>query len=83
MMKSTTPTSWPKPSPACPRAAGAGGLAVKQAHNLADAKRFFSTNGGEGFDLVITDLRMDTPNDGFELLEFVRKHSPSNPKSSS
>ena len=50
-----------------------GGYSVKQAHNLADAKRFFTE---EEFDLVITDLRMDTPNDGFELLQFVRRARP-------
>jgi two-component system response regulator HydG len=56
------------------------GHSVKQAHNLADAKRFFTedTGGpnGNGFDLVITDLRMDSPNDGFELLQFVRNARP-------
>jgi DNA-binding NtrC family response regulator len=52
---------------------GAGGCAVKQAHNLVDAKRFFTE---ENFDLVITDLRMDTPNDGFDLLQFVRRAKP-------
>src|SRR6476659_3387138 len=46
-----------------------GGFSVKTAHNLADAKRHFST---EDFDLVITDLRMDSPNDGLDLLHFVR-----------
>ena len=50
-----------------------GGYAVKQAHNLADAKRFFTE---EEFDLVITDLRMDTPNDGMDLLHFVRRARP-------
>ncbi len=50
-----------------------GGYSVKQAHNLADAKRFFTE---EEFDLVITDLRMDTPNDGMELLHFVRRARP-------
>jgi two-component system response regulator HydG len=50
-----------------------GGYSVKQAHNLADAKRAFSE---EEFDLVITDLRMDTPNDGFDLLQFVRRARP-------
>lgn len=50
-----------------------GGYSVKQAHNLADARRFFSE---EDFDLVVTDLRMDTPNDGFELLRFVRQARP-------
>jgi two-component system response regulator HydG len=49
---------------------GGGAYSVKQAHNLADAKRFFTQ---EEFDLVITDLRMDTPNDGFDLLQFVRR----------
>jgi two-component system response regulator HydG len=49
------------------------GYAVKQAHNLADARRYFAD--GE-FDLVVTDLRMDNPQDGFELLEFVRKTHP-------
>jgi DNA-binding NtrC family response regulator len=49
------------------------GHSVKQAHNLADAKRFFTE---DEFDLVITDLRMDTPNDGFDLLQFVRRARP-------
>lgn len=49
------------------------GHGVKQAHNLADAKRCFAE---DDFDLVITDLRMDTPNDGFELLKFVRQSRP-------
>lgn len=49
------------------------GFPVKQAHNLVDAKRFFLD---DEFDLVITDLRMDTPRDGFELLEFVRRSRP-------
>ncbi|HVX84101.1 MAG TPA: sigma-54 dependent transcriptional regulator [Phycisphaerae bacterium] len=54
---------------------GGGGItySVKQAHNLADAKRAFAEEEGGGFDLVITDLRMDTPNDGMELLDFVRR----------
>jgi DNA-binding NtrC family response regulator len=60
-----------------PSVGGGGGGAmvysVKQAHNLADAKRSFSD--GE-FDLVVTDLRMDTPNDGFDLLQFVRQARP-------
>jgi len=46
---------------------------VKQAHNLADAKRCFTE---EEFDLVVTDLRMDSPNDGFDLLQFVRRARP-------
>ncbi len=62
-------------------AGGAGGgvgefaahYSVKQAHNLSDAKRFF---GEEEFDLVVTDLRMDSPGDGFELLEFARRSRP-------
>ena len=49
------------------------GLPVKQAHNLADAKRFFAD---EDFDLVITDLRMDNVRDGFDLLEYVRRARP-------
>ena len=49
---------------------------VKQAHNLADAKRFFTEDDAGGFDLVITDLRMDSPNDGFDLLQFVRRTKP-------
>jgi len=49
-----------------------GGYSVKQAHNLADAKRFFN----DEFDLVVTDLRMDSVDDGFELLEHVRKSRP-------
>ncbi|MCL2645970.1 MAG: sigma-54 dependent transcriptional regulator [Phycisphaerales bacterium] len=56
-----------------------GGYSVKQAHNLADAKRFLgdeNMGGGEGFDLVVTDLRMDSLHDGFELLEYVRKARP-------
>ncbi len=50
-----------------------GGYSVKQAHNLADAKRFFTE---EEFDLVVTDLKMDSPEDGFELLQFVRRARP-------
>ena len=50
-----------------------GGYAVKQAHNLADAKRLVMD---EEFDLVITDLRMDSPNDGLDLLQFVRRARP-------
>ncbi len=50
-----------------------GGYSVKQSHNLADAKRHFVD---EDFDLVITDLRMDSPNDGFDLLRFVRRARP-------
>ena len=49
------------------------GFGVKQAHNISDAKHFFAQ--GE-FDLVVTDLRMDTARDGFDLLEFVRKTRP-------
>src|SRR4051812_6605013 len=49
------------------------GYSVKQAHNLADAKRFFTE---DDFDLVITDLRMDTPNDGMDLLHFVKRARP-------
>ena len=49
------------------------GLPVKQAHNLVDAKRFFTE---DEFDLVITDLRMDSLRDGFDLLEFVRRTRP-------
>ncbi len=49
------------------------GHSVKQAHHLADAKRFFTE---DEFDLVITDLRMDTANDGFDLLQFVRRARP-------
>ncbi|HEY4328914.1 MAG TPA: sigma-54 dependent transcriptional regulator [Phycisphaerae bacterium] len=49
------------------------GYGVKQAHNLAEAKRAFTE---EDFDLVITDLKMDTPNDGFDLLQFVRRAKP-------
>jgi DNA-binding NtrC family response regulator len=61
-----------------PAVAGAGGggatvYSVKQAHNLADAKRCFTE---EEFDLVVTDLRMDTPNDGFDLLQFARQARP-------
>ncbi|HVS73495.1 MAG TPA: sigma-54 dependent transcriptional regulator [Phycisphaerae bacterium] len=59
---------------------GGGGVgitySVKQAHNLADAKRFFAEDDAGGFDLVITDLRMDTPNDGLELLDFIRRARP-------
>jgi len=54
-------------------ASGGAVYSVKQAHNLVDAKRYF---GEEDFDLVITDLRMDTPNDGFELLEHIKKVRP-------
>jgi DNA-binding NtrC family response regulator len=57
-----------------PAAVGGGSesvtYSVKQAHNLADAKRHFME---EEFDLVVTDLRMDSPNDGFDLLQFVRR----------
>ncbi len=49
------------------------GHSVKQAHNVGDAKRFFTE---DEFELVITDLRMDTPNDGFDLLQFVRRARP-------
>ncbi len=49
------------------------GYAVKQAHNLADARRFFTE---EEFDLVVTDLKMDSPQDGFDLLQFVRRARP-------
>ena len=49
------------------------GYGVKQAHNLGDARRFFTD---EDFDLVITDLKMDTPTDGFQLLEFVKRARP-------
>ncbi|MGC8624748.1 MAG: sigma-54-dependent transcriptional regulator [Phycisphaerae bacterium] len=49
------------------------GYSVKQAHNLADAKRYFAEGD---FDLVVTDLRMDSPQDGFELLEWVLKTRP-------
>ena len=58
------------------RGSGEGGAtvySVKQAHNLADAKRCFTE---EEFDLVVTDLRMDSPNDGFDLLQFVRRARP-------
>jgi len=56
-------------------AGGAGAIiySVKQAHNLADAKRDFAE---EEFDLIVTDLRIDTPNDGFDLLQFVRRARP-------
>ncbi len=50
-----------------------GGYSVKQSHNLADAKRFFTE---DEFDLVITDLKMDSPNDGFDLLQFVKRSRP-------
>ena len=46
------------------------GYAVKQAHNLADARRSFTD---DEYDLVITDLKMDSANDGFQLLEFVKR----------
>jgi DNA-binding NtrC family response regulator len=49
------------------------GYSVKQAHNLADARRFFTE---DEFDLVITDLKMDSPQDGFDLLQFVRRARP-------
>jgi DNA-binding NtrC family response regulator len=52
---------------------GATVYSVKQAHNLADAKRCFTD---EEFDLVVTDLRMDGPEDGFDLLQFVRRARP-------
>jgi two-component system response regulator HydG len=61
-------------------AGSVGTYSVKQAHNIADARRFFAedTGGanGAGFDLVVTDLRMDAPNDGFELLRFVKESRP-------
>src|SRR5437763_1078320 len=50
-----------------------GGYSVKTGHNLADAKRHFTA---EDFDLVITDLKMDSPNDGIDLLHFVRHSRP-------
>ena len=53
-----------------------GGYTVRQAHNLADAKRAFTEDDHGNFDLVITDLRMDSPNDGFDLLEFVKRARP-------
>ena len=49
------------------------GHSVKQAHNLADAQRFFAE---DEFDLAITDLRMDTPEDGFALLKFIKESRP-------
>ena len=49
------------------------GYSVKQAHNLADGRRHFTE---DEFDLVITDLKMDSPQDGFELLQFVRRARP-------
>jgi two-component system response regulator HydG len=49
------------------------GYSVKQAHSLAEARRCLSE---EDFDLVITDLRMDGPRDGFELLEHARRAFP-------
>ncbi len=49
------------------------GYPVKQAHNLNDARKYFID---EDFDLVITDLRMDGPKDGFDLLDFVRRSRP-------
>ncbi len=49
------------------------GYSVKQAHSLSEARRCLSE---EDFDLVITDLRMDGPRDGFELLEHARGASP-------
>jgi DNA-binding NtrC family response regulator len=52
---------------------GATVYSVKQAHNLADAKRSFTD---EEFDLVVTDLRMDSPEDGFDLLQFIRRARP-------
>jgi two-component system response regulator HydG len=49
------------------------GHSVKQAHNIEDARRYLSE---DDFDLVITDLRMDTPEDGITLLKFVKKNYP-------
>lgn len=46
------------------------GYSVKTAHNMTDAKRWFMD---EEFDLVITDLKMDGPSDGFELLSFIKQ----------
>jgi DNA-binding NtrC family response regulator len=49
------------------------GLAVRQAHGSAEAQKLFAQ---DTYDLVITDLRMDTPDDGFELLEYVKRARP-------
>jgi len=49
------------------------GYSVKQAHNFNDARRCFTE---EEFDLVITDLKMDSPSDGFQLLDFVKHARP-------
>ncbi len=49
------------------------GFSVRQAHGLPEAQRLF---GQDAYDLVITDLRMDAPQDGFELLEHVRRARP-------
>ena len=49
------------------------GHSVKQAHSLADAERYL---GEEDFDLVITDLRMDSPEDGFKLLKGIKQGQP-------
>ncbi len=48
------------------------GFAVRQAHGLSEAQRLLAQ---EPYDLVITDLRMDAPDDGFELLESVKRAS--------
>ena len=52
------------------------GYAVKQAHNLNDARRYFTD---EDFDLVISDLRMDGAHDGFDLLEYIHRTRPQTP----
>jgi two-component system response regulator HydG len=46
------------------------GFPVRQTHSIADAKKLLSQ---ELYDLVITDLRMDSPDDGFDLLEFIKR----------
>jgi len=52
------------------------GYAVKQAHNLNDARRYLMD---DDFDVVITDLRMDGARDGFELLEEIHRSHPQTP----
>lgn len=47
------------------------GFSVVQAHSLTEGKKRLSD---EAIDLVITDLRMDQPDDGMELLRYVKRN---------
>jgi DNA-binding NtrC family response regulator len=49
------------------------GFAVVQAHSLSEGKKRLSD---EAIELVITDLRMDQPDDGMELLRYVKRNHP-------